>query len=139
MSDYISREDATKVICEWGVRQERIGRYAVTIHELKQNTADMLDELPAADVVPVVRCDDCVYYGSRRWCELHSSVFDDNAFCSYGERKETGMMKWEAEEKGYSCNDCFLSMQNCYDMSICCEDETGLCDYFEEMDGERKE
>ena len=43
---------------------------------------------PAADVVPVVRCDDCVYYGSRRWCELHSSVFDENAFCSYGERKE---------------------------------------------------
>ena len=44
--------------------------------------------LSSADVVPVVRCDDCVYYGSRRWCELHSSVFDDNAFCSYGERKE---------------------------------------------------
>ena len=41
-----------------------------------------------ADVVPVVRCDDCVYYGSRRWCELHSSVFDDNAFCSYGERRK---------------------------------------------------
>ena len=39
-------------------------------------------------VVEVVRCDDCVYYGSRRWCELHSSVFDDNAFCSYGEREE---------------------------------------------------
>ena len=49
------------------------------------------------------------------------------------------MMKWEAEEKGYSCNDCFLAMQNCHDMSICCEDETGLCDWFEEMDGERKE
>ena len=44
--------------------------------------------LSSADVVQVVRCDDCVYYGSRRWCELHSSVFDDNAFCSYGERKE---------------------------------------------------
>ena len=44
------------------------------------------------------------------------------------------MMKWEAEEKGYTCNDCFLSMQNCHDMSICCEDETGLCDYFEEID-----
>lgn len=38
--------------------------------------------------VEVVRCDDCVYYGSRRWCELHSSVFDDNAFCSYGERRK---------------------------------------------------
>ena len=43
------------------------------------------------------------------------------------------MMKWEAEEKGYTCNDCFLSMQNCNDKSICCEDETGLCDYFEEV------
>ena len=44
------------------------------------------------------------------------------------------MMKWEAEEKGYSCNDCFLSMQNCHDMSSCCEDETGLCDWFEPME-----
>lgn len=43
------------------------------------------------------------------------------------------MMRWEAEQKGYTCNNCYLSMQNCHDMSICCEDETGLCDYFEEM------
>ena len=43
------------------------------------------------------------------------------------------MMKWQAEEKGYTCNDCYLSMQNCHDMSIACEDETGLCDWFEEM------
>lgn len=49
-------------------------------------------------------------------------------------------MKWEAESKGYTCNDCFLSMQNCHDMSICCEDETGLCDWFEEIpDGEEHE
>ena len=43
------------------------------------------------------------------------------------------MMKWEAEQKGYTCNDCYLSMQNCHDISICCEDETGLCDFFEEL------
>lgn len=43
------------------------------------------------------------------------------------------LMKWQAEQKGYTCNDCYLSMQNCRDKSICCEDETGLCDYFEEM------
>lgn len=36
----------------------------------------------------------------------------------------TAMMKWEAEEKGYTCNDCYLSMQNCHDTSMCCEDET---------------
>lgn len=44
------------------------------------------------------------------------------------------MMAWEAELKEYSCNDCFLAMQNCRDKEICCEDETGLCDYFVEMD-----
>ena len=48
------------------------------------------------------------------------------------------MMKWEAESKGYSCNDCYLSMQNCHDLSICCEDETGLCDCFEEIPVERR-
>ena len=34
-------------------------------------------------------------------------------------------------EAGYSCNDCFYSMQNCNDKSICCEDETDLCDNYE--------
>ena len=64
-------------------------RYGADINRCGLATAlDEIEALPAADVVPVVRCDDCVYYGSRRWCKLHSSVFDDNAFCSYGERKE---------------------------------------------------
>ena len=49
------------------------------------------------------------------------------------------MMKWEAEAKGYDCNDCYLSMQNCHDKSICCEDETGLCDCFEEIPKEDEE
>jgi len=44
------------------------------------------------------------------------------------------MMAWEAKEKGYTCNDCYLAMQNCHDMSICCEDESGLCDWFEKME-----
>lgn len=46
------------------------------------------------------------------------------------------MMAWEAKQKGYTCNDCFLAMANCKDMSICCEDETGLCDWFEEIEEE---
>ena len=57
------------------------------LEQAETNCSEIPNNCPAADVVPVVRCDDCVYYGSRRWCELHSSVFDDNAFCSYGERK----------------------------------------------------
>jgi len=79
MSDYISKQDAKDAL------QEKV------FHNLTDEfygAMQVLDELEPADVAPVVRCDDCRYYGSRRWCELHSSVFDDNAFCSYGERRE---------------------------------------------------
>jgi hypothetical protein len=62
--------------------------YRMGTDDMKRRLDDWVKTLPSADVVQVVRCDDCVYYGSRRWCELHSSVFDDNAFCSYGERRE---------------------------------------------------
>ena len=78
MKEYIEKQQAIDAAREDG---KKIPTLAIRImHDIKA--------IPAADVVPVVRCDDCVYYGSRRWCELHSSVFDDNAFCSYGERKE---------------------------------------------------
>ena len=62
--------------------------YRMGSDDMKRRLDDWVKTLPSVDVVQVVRCDDCVYYSSRRWCELHSSVFDDNAFCSYGERKE---------------------------------------------------
>lgn len=76
--EYIRKQDAIDVAREDG---KKIPTVAIRImHDIKA--------IPAADVVPVVRCADCEYYGSRRWCELHSSVFDDNAFCSYGEREE---------------------------------------------------
>ena len=61
------------------------------------------------------------------------ALYQDGAIDSDGTGRRRTMMKWEAEEKDYTCNDCFLSMQNCNDRSIACEDETGLCDWFEEM------
>lgn len=78
MSDYISKEDGVDTIKK--NFKYLPGYMSATINYIK--------ELPSADVAQVVRCYDCKYYGSRRWCELHSSVFDDNAFCSYGERRE---------------------------------------------------
>lgn len=77
--EYIRKQDAKDAL------QEKV------FHNLTDEfygAMQVIDELEPADVVQVVRCDDCVYYGSRRWCELHSSVFDDNAFCSYGERRK---------------------------------------------------
>lgn len=58
----------------------------------------LLAEIPAADVVPVVRCKDCKHYDMGVCLKIYS---DGNAhpdawqsrrpenFCSYGERKET--------------------------------------------------
>ena len=81
--EYIRKADASDWLKQYG-QDVLHGKYKFSLMYIWKNIMD----LPSADVVQVVRCDDCVYYGSRRWCELHSSVFDDNAFCSYGERRE---------------------------------------------------
>lgn len=51
--------------------------------------------IPAADVVPVVRCKDCVYYDFEKGCPLRESGYSrhgkplphENDFCSYGEMR----------------------------------------------------
>ena len=43
-----------------------------------------IEAMPAADVVPVVRCKDCKHYQTDYMCFLRKP--DD--FCSYGERKD---------------------------------------------------
>ncbi len=57
---------------------------------------ERLLSIPAADVVPVVRCKDCVYYNTVGcsdgfgWCEgtmVYTSTHD-NFFCAEGEKKE---------------------------------------------------
>jgi hypothetical protein len=66
---------------------------------------DRIKHLPAADVVEVVRCKDCIYsreldkYEKKLYLDncvgctqhsvsYHSLIIEDNDFCSYGERKE---------------------------------------------------
>jgi len=56
----------------------------------------ILDRIPTADVVEVVRCKDCVYWdgmGCKGRCEapengLIRDYTNDDDFCSYGERKQ---------------------------------------------------
>lgn len=56
-------------------------------------------DAPAADVAPVVRCKDCLYWErDTGFCHYHSRYYDGGAswdiffneddFCSYGERNE---------------------------------------------------
>ena len=50
----------------------------------------IVDEIPTADVVPVVRCKDCVLHGhcSTEDVFLFSRLKSENAFCCVGKRKE---------------------------------------------------
>lgn len=55
---------------------------------------ELIDDMPAADVAPVVRCKDCKYNRGSKKCLNPDSFFavpKDNDFCSYGERKDVGV------------------------------------------------
>ena len=82
MSTYIRAVVAAKAIAD---------KYGIPLGDLVDTFAD----IPAADVVPVIHCKDCVYayplkdskydYLCRYW-NGHSC--NQNQFCSQGKRKE---------------------------------------------------
>ena len=65
---------------------------------LKACMHNVLDGLPAADAVEVVRCKDCDYKvfdeeSQEYYCNHAFGMYGeikDNDFCSYGERKKDG-------------------------------------------------
>ena len=80
MSTYIRAVVAAKAIAD---------KYGIPLGDL----VDTFSEIPAADVVPVVRCKDCHWRGSeecamfyRCECGEQHTWETDNDFCSYGER-----------------------------------------------------
>ena len=74
--DTIYRQDVFRIIDRKTVR----GKLQVAREVLK---------LPSADVLPVVLCKDCVYWSSKetRYCNMLKGTFQENDYCSYGERK----------------------------------------------------
>ena len=56
--------------------------------------AIVVEQMPPADVAPVVRCKDCKFYTSMRpdiktgICDLNVHHMGDDGFCSCGERRE---------------------------------------------------
>ncbi len=89
MSEYIERKLLYKALTAAAVNDKfkSLGTWAKAIC--------VLHDLPAADVVPVVRCMDCKYWQDNndgypheecRWG--HGETPDTNDFCSYGERME---------------------------------------------------
>ena len=59
---------------------------------------DLVDSVPTVDAVPVVRCKDCKYayinsfsaLSGEALCSSSGKVMQQDAFCSYGERKDGG-------------------------------------------------
>ena len=85
MSGFISKQDVKWQIQEW-------------INELNE-AIDMLDSIPSADEVEVVRCKDCKWYVqkqknlpynvTKRYCNRTCTLATkEDDYCSYGERRE---------------------------------------------------
>ena len=84
MAEYINREKAKRLLHI---------EYAYAAEQL-------LDEIPAADVAPVVRCKDCKWFADNNdgdwfgcWLFQTIQIIPEDApkpddFCSYGERRD---------------------------------------------------
>ena len=73
--EYIEREAALELLKD----DDRCGYL---------DSGDIL-AIPTADVVEVVRCKDCKYFGTEI-CALDTYLFDvtEDGFCNYGERRD---------------------------------------------------
>lgn len=89
MAEYIEREKVKDELLSWAVCLNH------PEHLLKEDALCVIDIIPAADVVEVVRCKDCRYWDDDRRCNgikngLVVEYTDEDDFCSYGERKDNG-------------------------------------------------
>lgn len=84
--DYISRDAAISKIRDQGVLGGDYDAY-----EREEDVVDMLNSIPAADVVEVVRCRDCVF--GNMPCAM--ARYPDY-FCADGKRKDGGQTMYEA-------------------------------------------
>lgn len=100
MAEYIERSKAINEIRDT-YEYEYPTASGVFDEFVKMLVPRILNNLPTADVVEVVRCKDCehkkeipncqkeLYSSSCVACSYHSGlIMDGNDFCSYGERKE---------------------------------------------------
>lgn len=93
MAEYIEREAAIDAITDLAGRAPTRSAY-----DAIWKSARTLKKIPAADVVPVVRCKDCKYAYINSFsatsgvalCSSNAKVMQQDDFCSYGERKNGG-------------------------------------------------
>ena len=93
MAEYIKRETAVKAANEW------VSEACMAPVMRVSRLLDKLQKVPAADVAPVVRCEDCVHWdddpdtygaddGPKGTCMKSFETMCADDFCSHGERRE---------------------------------------------------
>ena len=97
MAEYIERESLLK---------EMLGLHSIPVYighvtdedKMFETMVEVVEEHPAADVVPVVRCKDCKHYTNIdtyrnpprlgfHWCNKLGNITKEKDYCSYGERR----------------------------------------------------
>lgn len=88
MAEYIERG----ALMQFPIRRDHYDRKNGNKHFINgiESVLEYAENLPAADVAPVVRCKDCKHHNKPRlgWCEVHLDRENLYDFCSYGKRKE---------------------------------------------------
>ena len=89
MPEYIERAVAFDAITDLAGKAPTRSAY-----ETVWKSARVLKKIPAADVVPVVRCKDCENAqnecGGMIICRVYKHIMWLQDFCSYGKRKDGG-------------------------------------------------
>ena len=86
VGDYISRDAAISKIRDQGVLGGDYDAY-----EREEDVVDMLNSIPAADVVEVVRCRECIYYHDYtcdRWAD--GTLMEQTDYCSRAAKMDGG-------------------------------------------------
>lgn len=92
MAEYIEREAAIKAM-----EKADCAEIADDAESCKSDyLREVIESVPAADVVPVVRCKDCKYAYINSFsaasgvalCSSSAKVMQQDDFCSYGERRD---------------------------------------------------
>lgn len=88
MPDYIEREALQENFIEH-MQNDRMACPIIKTLEV----LEIIENQPTADVVPVVRCKDCIWsykntFNGRFGCHCLNIYVNENDYCCYGKRKE---------------------------------------------------
>ena len=100
MNDYISKQDAVKAIHEAiydffdvddSDDESPMTYFDKKLLEVNKAISKRIASVPTADVVEVVRCNDCKFRGHIQRCPFGKRTMPHaNGYCCYGERREDG-------------------------------------------------